>query len=312
MKYPLPQLSIVIPLYNEELAIAALFTRLNKLKKKLPTTEVILVNDGSQDRTAEKVEELALQYEKKLLDFSRNFGHQAALLAGMEVARGKYVVTMDGDLQHPPEVIPLMLSHHKKGAEIVLTKRIDTDSVPFLKQLTARVFYFLMNSISQTRIGENISDFRSMDRQTLNALLAMKEKRKFLRGMVQWIGFRTIILPFTVQKRVAGTSKYSLQKMMRLAFDGVTSFSTVPLYFSGLFSVVLFLAAFFYGLYVIVIRIESGSVVSGWASMLLVTLTIGGFLSLFLGLIGVYLAAIYDELKGRPTYILRTKSRKKS
>ena len=304
-----PELSLVIPLYNEEHGISSLFSALNKLAPKLPKkTEVIFVDDGSRDRTAALIKKSPLKYRKHIIELSRNFGHQAALLAGLEESTGKLVVTLDGDLQHPPELIPQMLKQHRKGINIVLTQRIDQGNTPYLKRVTASLFYRLINLVSETKIGENGSDFRSMDRQSVDTLLSLPERRKFLRGMVQWIGFSSVILPFVVKPRKFGESKYSLLKMFTLALHGLTSFSVLPLYAAGFFSFLLFVFAGVYAFYVVYIRLVTGEAVSGWASILLVLLTVGGFLSFFLGLIGVYVAAMYDELKRRPIYIMKRKS----
>ena len=298
-----PELSVVIPLYNEEKGIAALFKTLNDFAKKLPPrTEIIFVDDGSDDQTFHELEKKPLKLSKKIIRLSRNFGHQSALIAGLEASLGKYVVTMDGDLQHPLELIPQMLTAHKKGIDIVLTRRIDQHNNSGFKKMTAKFFYSTINLLSETSITENASDFRSMNRTSLQVLLSMSERRKFLRGMVQWIGFSSVTLPFTLQSRAAGKSKYNLWKMMTLSLHGITSFSAWPLYWSGVFSFVLFGLAALYALYVLYVR-WAGQAVSGWASVLLAVLVIGGFTSLFLGLIGVYLAAIYDEVKRRPLYV---------
>ena len=299
-----PTLSIVIPLFNEAPMIPLLFKRLNDLKRKLPAaTECIFVDDGSTDGTSEKLGQLPLRFSAQIITLSRNFGHQAALLAGLQSATGQYVVTMDGDLQHPPELIPELMALHKQGYDVVLTKRL-AGSEGADKSLTAKWFYWLINLLSHTKIQENASDFRSLNQTALKALLALPEQRKFLRGMVQWIGFKSVIVPYTPAKRVKGKSKYSVTKMLSLALHGLTSFSTRPLYLSGFFSVLLFVLAGIYACYVLYVRFFGSGVISGWASVLFMTLVIGGFLSLFIGLIGVYVAAIYDEVKKRPNFII--------
>ncbi|OGJ37777.1 MAG: hypothetical protein A2383_01675 [Candidatus Pacebacteria bacterium RIFOXYB1_FULL_39_46] len=303
-----PILSIVIPLFNEEAVINSLIARLNSLRKKYPLrTEIIFINDGSTDKTALLLEKSTLHFPAKIISFSRNFGHQSALLAGLKEASGQYIVTMDGDLQHPPELILKMIELYKQGYEVVLTQRFDKQVNGLIKRTTASWFYRLLNLLSQVKIQENASDFRLLSRTALTALLSLPEQRKFLRGMVQWIGFESVILPYKAEKRVRGESKYSLAKMVSLALHGLTSFSTLPLYLSGLFSLVLFLLAFLYALYVLYVHFFGSGIVSGWASVLFMTLIIGGFLSLFIGLIGVYVAAIYDETKARPNFIIKNK-----
>lgn len=302
------QVSLVIPLFNEAENVPQLIKSLNKLTPQLPKqSEVIFVDDGSQDRTLEALQREKLQLSKKIIQLSRNFGHQSALLAGLKESTGLYTVTLDGDLQHPLEVIPRMLAEHQKGIEIVLTQRNDQRVTAPLKKLTSHWFYQILKSLSQTPVIENSSDFRSLNRLTLDTLLAMPEHRQFLRGMVNWIGFSSIVIPFQVEERKAGKSKYSLTKMIRLALHGITSFSSFPLYFAGFFSFTLFITALLYAIYVVYIRLFAHQAVSGWASLLFVLLTVGGFLCLFLGIIGIYIAAIYDEVKQRPIYIVKQK-----
>lgn len=298
-------ISLVIPLFNEGEVVTKLLEKLNTFLPKLnKTVEVIFVNDGSKDSTVDKLINHKTVFNKKIISFSRNFGHQAAVLAGMEHTVGDIIITIDGDLQHPLEIIPEMIAYHDKGVDIVLTKRVDGNETSTFKKKSALLFYSLLNSISTQKIGHNSSDFRSLNRKALTALLSLPEKRKFLRGMVQWIGFTTVTIPFNVHKRVSGSSKYSLSKMIKLAFEGITSFSTTPLYISAFVGLLLFLLAFVYAIYVIYIRFFHGNAVEGWASVLFVLLVVGGFISLFLGIIGLYIAAIYDEVKNRPSYIV--------
>lgn len=299
------KLTIVTPVYNEEKTIQSFLDELYAVLDSLKTSfEVICVDDGSRDRSAEILEE-EKRSGLKVLHLSRNFGHQAALLAGIEHARGEVVVTLDSDLQHPPDIIPLLIQKHSDGADVVLTQRIDSSKTSIFKKFSAHAFYAVMNTVTSNKLLHNGSDFRSLNRKAVNALLAMPEKRKFLRGMVQWIGFTQVVIPFTVRDRSNGESKYTLLKMLKLAVHGVTSFSTLPLYLSVIFAVILFVLATIYALYVLYIRLFTGAVVEGWASVLFVQLCIGGFLSLFVALLGIYIAAIYDEVKNRPLYILK-------
>ncbi len=301
--------SIVIPLYNEEDGIEVLIKELSQVLTQVSQTcEVIFVNDGSTDHTEEKIRECQLNYPFSLISFSRNFGHQAALLAGMKAAKGDFVITMDGDLQHPPELIPHFLQLHAKGFDIVLTERKDTYSLG-QKSIFSYLFYKLLNCLSDTQIQKNSSDFRSLSRQALEAVLSLDENRKFLRGIVEWVGFRSTTVMYQPNKRRSGVSKYTFLKMIRLAFYGITSFSTIPLYISGLFSFALFALSFMYGLYVLFVTFFLKQSIQGWASVILVLLILGGFFSLFLGLIGVYLAGIYEEVKNRPQYITKKVSR---
>jgi polyisoprenyl-phosphate glycosyltransferase len=302
-------LSIVIPLYNESESIKPLFKQLNKLKKDLPkNTEVILVDDGSTDKTIKNVKKTNLEFNKKIVSFSKNFGHQSALMAGLRESKGEMVVTMDGDLQHPPQLIIKMIDLYKQGYQVVLTKKIDRDITSGFKKFSSNLFYKIINLFSTTPIIDSASDFRLLGRNALDALLSLPENRKFLRGLVNWIGFEKIILPFEVQKRAAGESKYSLQKMLVLAMSGITSFSTLPLYFAGATGLLMIFLSIVYSIY-IVYQYTQGQTVSGWTSLLLVTLVISSFIFIFLGVIGVYLAAVYDEVKKRPEYILKKASK---
>lgn len=299
------ELSIVIPLFNEEDTIKALFSELNLLSSVIPkSTEVIFVDDGSSDKTLNYLKKTKLNYSKKIISFTRNFGHQSALLAGLEKSSGDLIVCMDGDLQHPPKLIPKMIKLYKHGYDIVLTQKDFYENESYLKTRLSKLFYRLVNILSSVDITNSSSDFRLMSRRSLNALLNMKETRKFLRGQVSWIGFDHVILPFTVKARHAGKSKYSWKKMLLLAVEGITSFSTLPLYLAGVAGLILIIMSAAYGIY-IVSKFMGGATVEGWASILLVLLVVGSATFLFLGIIGIYLAAVYEELKKRPNYLIK-------
>ena len=302
-----PLLSIIVPMFNEEHAIPLLAKELRQLSQNEVRIELVIINDGSKDKTSEVAKECNWPFHTTIIEFSRNYGHQAAILAGLRESKGDWVISMDADLQHPINLIPQMLQLARQGYDLVLTSRIDHHSVPFLKKLTASAFYTLLNRWAEVHVTENSSDFRLLSRKAVTALLALPEKRIFLRGLVEWIGFQTVVLPYQANERSAGKTKYSFKKMLKLSFHGITSFTTTPLYLSGITSLVLFTFAFLYALYVFYMRLFQGTVVSGWASVLLVNLIIGGFLSLFLGLIGAYIAAIYEEIKSRPQFIIDSK-----
>lgn len=300
-------LSIVIPVYNEERALPLLAKGLQRLSGLDLEIELVIVNDGSQDTSSEALMNCAWPFTTTIIEFSRNYGHQAAILAGLREAKGDWVVSMDADLQHPITLIPQMIQLGHQGYDLVLTSRIEHHSTPLLKKFMSFLFYKLINGWGDVRVTENSSDFRLLSRKAINALLALPEKRIFLRGLVEWIGFKTVVLPYQANERSAGETKYSLRKMLKLSFHGMTSFTTTPLYLSGITSLFLFSFAFVYAFYVLYMRLFQGTVVSGWASVLLVNLVIGGFLSLFLGLIGAYIAAIYEEIKSRPQFIINKK-----
>jgi len=305
------ELSIVIPLYNEEASVPRLFKSLNKLSKSLPSrTEVVLVNDGSTDRTESALLKTKLNFTQRVITLSRNFGQQPAILAGLEAARGKIVVNLDADLQHPPELILQMLKYHRKGVDIVFTTRKYMSHPPLIKRFFRFFFYSFINFFSDKAISIDISDFMSFKRKALSTVLELKERRRFLRGLAQWIGFSTVVIEYQVNKRETGESKYTLFKLLQLSFDSITSFTVAPLYAAGIFGLILFVCATIYAGYVLYIRIVVGSI-SGWASMLFVLLVLVAFLSIFLGLLGIYMAAIYDELKRRPIYIVKTQTSRK-
>jgi dolichol-phosphate mannosyltransferase len=246
-----------------------------------------------------------------LLQLSRNFGHQAALTAGMDVARGDVVVTLDGDGQHPPEMIPQMLDLIAQGYDVVQTQRMDEAQPASFKKWTSVLFYRFINSISGTQVLPGTADFRALSRQAVDALKAMPEYHRFLRGMVSWIGYRTIILPYQPQDRISGTSKYSLAKMTRLAMDAIFSFSLVPLYIGLSFGALLFCLAGLEMAYVLSfwVRGDTSTLAPGWSSLMFVILLVGGMLMALLGFIGVYVGYIFQEVKRRPAYLVREERR---
>lgn len=300
------ELTIVIPVYNERESLQSLIVSLNNLKSQLPKkTELIFIDDGSTDKSAELLESSDIDFPYQIIIFSRNFGHQAALIAGLEKARGDAVITMDADLQHPPELLPTLYQKFLEGYSVVVTQRIETEGISSFKQNTSNMFYNLMNSISNTKISTGASDFRLLDQKVLQILLSLPEQRKFLRGLIPWIGYPTVVIPYKAHARANGQSKYSLKKMIALAFQGIASFSTAPLYFSVFASVMFSALAFLYGLYVLYVRFITDQVVEGWSSVIFVTLSIGGVLSFLFAITGVYIAAIYEEVKKRPEYLIK-------
>lgn len=314
-KRPEVSLALVIPVYNEELVVPFLVQALIKIKPKLPTkTQIILVDDGSTDRTYPKLKTSQLKdyFSVKIIQLTRNFGHQAALIAGLELSRSEITVTLDGDLQHPLELIPTMLKHHAQGADIVQTQRQDTAQTGLIKRFSAQAFYSLFEFLSQTKIGVNTSDFRSMNRQALKALLAMPEQRKFLRGLVNWLGFKSVTLAFKVKPRAAGQTKYSWQKMINLSLAGLTSFSVAPLYLSIILSLVFLVFSLLYAIYVLYVKLIIGSAISGWSSVMMAVLVLSCLIFLMFSLFGIYLSAIYDEVKRRPMYVIKKTSHQPS
>ena len=242
-----------------------------------------------------------------MLKFARNFGHQAALTAGLDASTGDFVITMDGDGQHPPEMIPQMIELFEQGYDIVQAQRIEAGQAFSFKQLTSSGFYTLINTISGTHIEPGAADFRGLSRQAVEALKSMPEYHRFLRGMISWMGYRSVILPYHEPDRVAGRSKYSFGKMFRLAMDAIFSFSLVPLYIGMTLGGVCFCLAAVQIIYVLSFWFTGRrpELVPGWSSLMSVMLVIGGMVMILLGFIGVYVGYIFQEVKRRPVYLLK-------
>jgi dolichol-phosphate mannosyltransferase len=299
----------VVPVYNEEEAVPVFYRELARVIDPLPERfHIYFVNDGSRDGTQSCLE--ALQKKDKrisVLELSRNFGHQAALTAGLDAAREDYVISMDGDGQHPPAMISEMLALARSGYDIVVTQRIDDEKASRFKRWTADGFYRLINQVGDTQVLPGGADFRLMGRRAVEALRRMPEYHRFLRGMVAWMGFRSVILPYRAAERVAGKSKYSLRKMLTLARDAVFSFSLVPLYIGISLGALLLLLALVEMIYVLSFWVTGNisHLAPGWSSMMFVILVVGGILMILLGFVGVYIGFIFQEVKRRPVYLLR-------
>lgn len=304
------KVSIIIPAYNEAENIKVVTERLEQVLKSYHDYEIIFVDDGSQDNTLKLIKELRQQDEKiYYLSLSRNFGHQNALKAGLDYARGDCVISMDADLQHPPELIPEMIAKWLQGYEIVHTVREKDPEESWFKNATAAVFYKLMNLISDIRIEPGTADFRLLDRKVVDVLKGFNESFLFFRGLVPWLGFNRYGLKYRAPKRFAGKSKYSFKKMISLALMGVTSFSIKPLRISTFLGLLFSISSFIYALYAIFASIFSDKVVSGWTSMIVSILFLGGVQLLVVGIIGEYLGKLFIESKKRPLYIIKEKSR---
>jgi polyisoprenyl-phosphate glycosyltransferase len=304
-----PPVDIVIPVYNEVGVVGQTHARIRAAVDKLPYDFTFLyVDDGSRDGTPDTLQLLSRGDPRvQVIEFSRNFGHQAALTAGLEAARGEMVVTMDGDGQHPPELIGQMLDLVAQGYDIVQTQRIDNEGPSSLKNWTSAGFYKVLNLISGTRITSGAADFRAMARQAVDALRSMPEYHRFLRGMVAWVGFDTIILPYHEPARIAGKSKYSFGKMIRLASDALFSFSLIPLYIGLSAGGVFFVLALAQLVYVLILWLtgQYGRIVPGWSSLMAVLLIASGIIMILLGFIGVYVGYIFQEVKKRPHYLVK-------
>jgi dolichol-phosphate mannosyltransferase len=302
-------LSIIVPVFNEAGVIEQIHARIAAVIDSLPyEVEIYYVDDGSSDQTEAALETLAAQDSRvHPLTLSRNFGHQAALTAGLDHAAGDVIISMDGDGQHPPEMIPQMVELVRQGYDVVQAQRIEEDQAISFKKITSEVFYRLLNRISGTPIRSGAADFRALSRQALDALKAMPEYHRFLRGMIAWIGYSTIILPFHEPKRVAGKSKYSLGKMLRLASDAIFSFSLMPLYIGLSAGGVFIILALAQMVYVLVLWLtgQKAQIVPGWSSLMAVLLIASGIIMILLGFIGVYVGYIFQQVKGRPIYLIK-------
>jgi len=301
-------LSIIVPVYNEEKALPEFYNSLQRILKKLPyETEIWFVNDGSTDRTSEIVRSLMNQDAGiGLLELSRNFGHQAALTAGLDFAEGDVVISMDGDGQHPPERIPEMLSLYKQGFDVVLTQR-QTSGEGLLKRWTSSIFYKLINFLSETPVLSASADFRLLSRKVVLALRQNREHHRFLRGLIPWLGFRRTVLSFDPPERIAGTTKYSVGKMLHLASDAIFSFSTVPMKLSILLGCLFFLLAcgqLSHTLYLLLSG-QQERLVPGWTTLIFCILGGTGVQLVMLGILGQYVGKIFQEVKRRPLYLLQ-------
>lgn len=299
--------SIVIPVFNEEEALPILFDRLTAVLSTLPYSfELFFIDDGSTDRAYQVIKNLQLRDSRiKAISFSRNFGHQAALTAGLQYATGDAVITMDGDLQHPPALIRILLEKWQEGFQIVYTTRKLTVDEPVFKKLCSRLFYRIINTFSETPIQPFGADFRLLDRSVVQSLNTLKERNRFLRGLIGWMGYSSIGITFTAEARVAGVSQYSTRKMLKLAIDGLMSFTAAPLHFFTCFGLCISSLSFLYVFYCIYAYFFTNLTIHGWTSILVAVLFLGGMQLISIGLIGEYIVYIYNETKGRPIYIIK-------
>ena len=306
-------IDLVIPVYNEAGVVEQTHATLRGVIDCLPYKFTIYyVDDGSEDNTVESLNALADQDERiVVLEFSRNFGHQAALTAGLDASHGDFVISLDGDGQHPPEMIPQMIDLFRNGYDIVQAQRIEEGQRSSFKQFTSSGFYALINNISGTHMEPGAADFRGLSRQVVEALKSMPEYHRFLRGMISWMGYRSVILPYHETRRVAGRSKYSFGKMFRLAMDAIFSFSLVPLYLGMTAGGILLCLAAGQIIYVLSFWLtgRSSELVPGWSSLMSVMLVIGGMIMILLGFIGVYVGYIFQEVKRRPVYLLKKREK---
>lgn len=307
-------ISVVVPCYNEEQALPYFIQEIQmvaaEMAQKGVELEILLVNDGSRDHTLSLLRDYAKQYENvRYLSFSRNFGKEAAMYAGLEHARGDYVAIMDADMQDPPSLLPQMYDLLQTGEyDSVATRRVSRKGEPLIRSFFARMFYKLINRISDADIVDGARDYRLMRRPMVDAILSMKEVNRFSKGIFGWVGFRTCWLPYENVERVAGETKWSFWKLFRYSLEGIIAFSTAPLAIASVLGLLVCLAAVAALVVVLAKTLVFGDPVSGWPSMMCIILFLGGVQLLTVGIIGQYLAKTYLETKKRPIYILAEKS----
>jgi len=299
--------TIIVPVYNEEEVIQETYRRLTRVMESINEPyELLFVNDGSRDQTGEIISAFARADERiRLLDFSRNFGHQIAITAGMDHARGNAIVIIDGDLQDPPELIPQMIEKWREGYEVVYAQRTQRKGETLFKKWTAALFYRVLGTMSEVKIPVDTGDFRLIDRKVCDALINIREKNRFVRGLVSWVGFRQTALEYVREERFAGETKYPLRKMLRFSLDGITSFSYKPLKLAMYLGFVVTSLSFVYLLISLAQKLFTASTSTGWAPLIACLMFLNGVMLVFFGILGEYIGRIYDESKNRPLYILR-------
>lgn len=301
-------ISVVVPFHNEEAGVETFYRELCAVFDALAPHrfELVCVDDGSSDATlAELVRLVERDARVRVLELSRNFGKEAALTAGIDAARGDAVIPMDADLQDPPELIARLVGEWLRGAEVVLARRSDRSADSFLKRRSAELFYRLHNRVSSVKIPENVGDFRLIDRAAVDALKALPERQRFMKGLFAWIGFRTATVEYTRRGRAGGESKFSGWRLWNFALEGITSFSTVPLRIWTYVGALGALLTFLYALFIVARTLILGIDVPGYASLLVAVLFIGSLQLLSIGLLGEYIGRVYLETKQRPVYVVR-------
>jgi glycosyltransferase involved in cell wall biosynthesis len=301
-------ISIVVPCYNEEKSVDLFFSTVEPILKEIEFIdyEFIYVNDGSKDSTESKMKDLSNREKKvRFISFSRNFGKEAAMLAGIEAAYGEAVVLMDVDLQDPPHLLPQMIEDWFLGYDVVYTRRSTRSGEPPIRSWFAKQFYKLINNMSDVHIVDGARDYRLMDRKAVDSFLRLKEKNRFAKGLFMWVGYKSKCIEFENVERAVGSSSWSFLKLVHYAIDGIVSFTISPLRWATYFGFFTASSAFLYMFYVIFTKIFYGNAVSGYASIVSIMLFLGGIQLIFLGIIGEYIGRIFIEVKGRPNYIIK-------
>jgi len=300
------ELSVIIPLMNEEENVYELYNRLTAVLLQLGISyEIILVDDGSRDHTLQLIEKICSEDSRiKYISFSRNFGHQLALFAGVEKCCGHNILLMDGDLQDPPETIAALWNKKNEGYDTVYAKRNIRKGESWLKKATAALFYRLLNKITSINIPVDTGDFRIISRKVADELIRMKDHSKFLRGQIAWLGFKETFISYDREKRKKGNTNFGYAQMLRFAFDGITGFSNFPLKFASISGIIVSLLSFVLIIYVLLAKLVWGQTISGWASIMVTVLFLGGIQLLSVGIIGEYISRINDAVRNRQLYII--------
>lgn len=305
------KISVVIPMYYEEEVAQECYNRTSKVLQSLNKYEyeIIFVNDGSGDRTLELIENISKQdYKVKVISLSRNFGHQAAVTCGLKYTTGDAVVIMDADMQDPPEVIEQMITLWENGNEVIYAQRKSREGETKFKLFTAKMFYKVLNGLSDVEIPKDTGDFRLADRKVIDVINSLPEHNKFLRGLFSWVGFKQAPLEYERKERFAGKTKYPLKKMIKLASDGITSFSTKPLKVLGVLGIISVFVSILILIYALISYVfDLNQLTPGWTSLMVTITFLGGMQLLSIWLISEYIGKIYDESRGRPEYIIDKK-----
>lgn len=301
-------ISCIVPVYNEEGNVAAFFEKLQDALRKLTNHfEIIAIDDGSRDATVEKIVHLPEEYGVKLLSFSRNFGKETALTAGLDHCSGDVAILMDADFQHPIEVIPEFLALWGQGYDMAYGVRKNRDNESRIKRHFANLFYWLMGKMTHINMPSNAGDFRLLDRKVIDALNQLQERTRFMKGLYAWVGYKVIAVPFNVQDRKAGTSSWRLGKLTELAITGITSFSDIPLRVWGFIGFIVSTIAMVYAVYFLSYTLLHGADLPGFPSIIVAVMFLGGIQLLSIGILGEYIARIFTEVKQRPKYLIARK-----
>lgn len=303
------QYSIIVPLFNEELVLGESYKRIKEvMDKSQENYELIFINDGSRDQTESIAKELCHKDNNvKLINFSRNFGHQPAITAGMNEASGNAIIIIDADLQDPPAIMLKMIEKWKEGYDVVYGKRSKRAGETFFKKCSAKLYYRILSSITDVQIPVDVGDFRLIDRTVCDALNRLPEKNRYVRGLVSWVGFKQTFVEFEREERFLGETKYPIRKMIKLALDGITGFSNKPLKIASMLGYIVSGFGFIYLIIILFQRLFTDTTITGWTSIIALLLILNGVTLIMLGVLGEYIGRIYDEMKARPVYIIKEK-----